>query len=125
MEPNTADTMQDFRNLKVWQKAHALTLAVYQATATFPTEERFGLTIQLRRTAATVPTSIADGCGRGTDAELRKCLSVAMGAAKQLEYQALLAHDLGYLPAADHTRFSTEAVEVQRMLTGLMHTLNG
>jgi four helix bundle protein len=115
--------VQDFCNLKIWQKAHALTLAVYQATATFPGEERFGLTIQLRRTAASVPISIADDCGRGTDAEFRKCLSLAMGAAKQLEYQALLAHDLGYLPAPVHTRLGADAVEVQRMLAGLMHTL--
>jgi four helix bundle protein len=116
--------VQDFRNLKVWQKAHALTLAVYKATAVFPGEERFGLTIQLRRTAASVPMNVADGCGRGTDADFRKCLSMAMGAAKQLEYQVLLAHDLGYLPAQEHTRLGAEAVEVQRMLTGLLHTLH-
>jgi four helix bundle protein len=77
--------VQDFRNLKVWQKAHALTLAVYQATAKFPGDERFGLTVQLRRTATTIPTNLADGSGRSTDQEFWKLLSGAMGGANQLE----------------------------------------
>jgi four helix bundle protein len=89
--------MQDFRNLKVWQKAHALTLAVYQVTLRFPTEERFGLIIQLRRTASAVPTYLADACGREGALEFRKALFHAMASAAQLEYQILLAHDLTYL----------------------------
>jgi len=117
--------MQDFRNLKVWQKAHALTLAVYMATTKFPGDERFGLTIQLRRTASSVPMNLADGCGRETDLEFRKCLSLAMGASNQLEYQLLLAHDLGYLPAAEHDRLTADLIEVKRMLVGLIHSLNG
>ena len=96
--------MQDFHNLKVWQKAHALTLAVYQATAKFPGDERFGLTIQLRRTAAAIPTHLADGCGRPTDAEFWKSLALAMSDSNQLEYQVLLARDLGYLSDEVHSR---------------------
>ncbi len=117
--------MQDFHNLKVWQKAHALTLAVYHATGAFPTEERFGLTMQLRRTASSVPTNVADGCGRGTDADFWKALTVAMGFASQLEYQLLLARDLGYLPNVEHTRLTADTVEVKKMLAGLLHTLHG
>jgi four helix bundle protein len=117
--------MQDFRNLKVWQKAHANTLAVYRATAAFPNDERFGLVIQLRRTASSVPMQIADGCGRETDAEFRKALYAAMGASSQLDYQLLLAQDLGYLPDQEYQRFTTEVVEVKRMLAGLIHTLHG
>jgi four helix bundle protein len=116
--------VQDFRNLKVWQKAHALTLAVYHATARFPGDERFGLTIQLRRTAASVPTRIAEGCGRSTDAEFWKSLSMAMTDGHQLEYQLLLARDLGYLSEEDHARLTAEAVEVKRMLAGLLHSLH-
>ncbi len=117
--------MQDFRNLKVWQKAHAVTLAVYQATTKFPGDERFGLTVQLRRSASSVPMNIADGCGRGTDAEFLKCLSLAMGGGNQLEYQLLLSHDLGYLSAPDHERLTKETIEVKRMIAGLIHSING
>jgi four helix bundle protein len=116
--------VQDFRNLKVWQKAHALTLAVYQATVKFPGDERFGLTIQLRRTAMSVPTSIADGCGRATDTEFWKSLSHAMGDCNQLEYQLLLARDLTYLPEEQDTRLTTDVIEVKRMVAGLIQTLH-
>ena len=116
--------MQDFRNLKVWQKAHELTIAVYHTSAAFPVDERFGLTVQLRRTAVNIPTSIADGCGRGNDVELRKSLSAAMGGASQLEYLLLLAHDLGYLPKPEHTQLTADVVEVKKMLAGLLHTLH-
>lgn len=117
--------MQDFRNLKVWQKAHALTLAVYRATSAFPPDERFGLTIQLRRTASLIPTNLADGCWRETDAEFRKALFGAMSAGSQLEYQVPLAHDLSYLPEPDYRRLTTDVIEVKRMIAGLLHTLNG
>jgi four helix bundle protein len=117
--------MQDYRNLKVWQKAHALTLAIYQATSAFPTEERFGLTIQLRRVAVLIPTNIADGCGRDGDVDFHRLLSAAMGAGSQLDYLLLLAHDLGFLPKQDHSRLTAELVEVRKMLAGLTHRLNG
>ena len=117
--------MQDFRNLKAWQKARALTLAVYHATARFPGEERFGLTIQLRRTAASVPTYLADGCGRSTETDFWKCLSQATAAGSQLEYQLLLARDLEFLPDADYAKLAADTVEVRKMLAGLMHSLNG
>jgi four helix bundle protein len=116
--------VQDFRNLKGWQKAHGLTIAVYHTSAGFPVDERFGLTVQLRRTAVNIPTSIADGCGRGNDFELRKSLSAAMGGASQLEYLLLLAHDLGYLPKPEHTQLTADVVEVKKMLAGLLHTLH-
>ena len=117
--------MQDYRNLKVWQKAHALTLAVYHATTEFPPDERFGLTIQLRRTAASIPMTLADGCGRPTDAEFHKALSLAMGAGSQLDYQLLLAHDLGFLRKEEHARLAAELVEVRKMLAGLTHSMHG
>ena len=116
--------MQDFHNLKAWQRAHALTIAVYQATAKFPGDERFGLTIQLRRTAASLPTYLADGCARATDQEFWKLLSQAMGAGHQLEYLFLLAMDLGYLPLDEHSRLTNEVIEVKRMLAGLIQSLN-
>src|SRR5437660_12387062 len=112
--------MQDFRNLKVWEKAHALTLAVYRASGRFPKHEMFGLTSQLRRATSSVPCNIAEGCGRGGDTEFGRFLPIAMGSASEAEYQLLLARDLGYLPQAEHGALDRELVEVKRMLAALI-----
>jgi len=89
--------MKDFHELKVWRKAHELTLAVYQVTTGFPREERFGLTSQLRRCSASIPANLAEGCGRSGDAEFARFCSIAMGSASELEYHLLLAKDLNLL----------------------------
>jgi four helix bundle protein len=98
--------MQDFRNLKVWQRAHALTLDIYRATEAFPQREIYGLTSQIRRAGASMGANIAEGCGRGGDAELRRFLLIAMGSASELEYHLLLARDLGVLSEDDHERLA-------------------
>ena len=115
--------MKDFRELKVWEKAHQLTLAVYQATAAFPKEELYGLTSQMRRCAASIPTNIAEGCGRGSDDDFRRFLQIAMGSASELEYHILLAHDLGYLVTADCEHLSAAVIEVKRMLAALINKI--
>jgi four helix bundle protein len=117
--------MRDFRSLKVWEKAHELALAIYQATAAFPREEVYGLTSQMRRAAVSVPTNIAEGCGRNTEAELARFLEVAMGSASELEYLLLLAHDLKLLNDLDHARLSAQTEEVKRMLAPFIRTLRG
>ena len=116
--------MQDFRSLKVWEKAHALTLDIYRVTRPFPAEEQYGLTSQLRRASASVPANIAEGCGRGTPNELARFVQIAQGSASEVEYHLLLAHDLGYLSPTDHHRLEAATVEVKRMLTGLVKTLH-
>ena len=115
--------MRDFRSLKVWEKAHQLTLAVYHATRPFPTEERYGLTRDLRRSAASVPTNIAEGCGRDSERELHRFMSIAAGSASEAEYQLLLARDLGYLTADAYQALHSRVTEVKRMLTGFMQKL--
>jgi four helix bundle protein len=112
--------MQDYRKLKVWQKAHDLALAVYDATARFPREEIYGLTNQIRRAAGSVPSNIVEGCGRGSNAELMRFLYSALGAANEVEYQLLLARDLGFLQPDVHDRLSADAVELKRMLSALI-----
>ena len=94
--------MKDFRELKVWQKAHELTLAVYQITANFPREELYGLTAQLRRAGSSIAANLAEGCGRNGDAELARFCSMAMGSASELEYHLLLAHDLKLIQTKDY-----------------------
>jgi four helix bundle protein len=116
--------MQDFRKLQVWQKSHQLVIAVYTASAAFPDSERYGLTNQIRRAVMSIPTNIAEGCGRETNAELRRFLYIAMGSASEVDYQLLLAHDLTMLAPADYQRLSKDLVEVKRMLTGLIQKLS-
>jgi four helix bundle protein len=85
--------MKDFQELRVWQKAHELTLAIYLASKALPSDERFGLTSQLPR-ASSIPANLAEGCGRKGDAEFNRFCSIAMGSASELEYHLLLARDL-------------------------------
>lgn len=120
-----ADTasVKDFRTLKVWQKAHELTLGVYGSTRGFPREELYGLVRQLRRAAASVPSNIAEGCGRGSDTDFARCLRIAMGSASEVEYQLLLARDLQMLATSDYERLHAQSTEVKRMLVGLISRL--
>lgn len=86
--------MQSFRNLRVWKKSHSLTLDVYASSRTFPREEMYGLTSQMRRSSASIGMNIAEGCCRKGDIEMARFLQMAMGSASELEYQLLLARDL-------------------------------
>lgn len=115
--------MKDFRELKVWQKSHQLALKVYQATATFPRDELYGLTSQIRRSCASIPANIAEGCGRGGEAELARFLQVAMGSASELEYHLLLACDLNILNGSESEQLTNEVIEVKRMLSSFIQKL--
>ena len=112
--------MQSFRNLRVWEKAHRLTLDVYAFGKAFPRDEMFGLTSQMRRSSASIGMNIAEGCCRKGDAEMARFLQIALGSASELEYQLLLAHDLEYLRDPGYERLTAQVVEVKRMLSSLM-----
>ena len=114
---------RDFRELKVWQKAHDLTLRVYKATAQFPREELYGLTSQIRRAGVSIPANIAEGCGRSTDAQLAQFLEIAMGSASELEYLLLLSHDLTFLSRSDWESLSESVTEIKRMLSAFRQRL--
>lgn len=107
---------RDFRKITAWQRAHALTLQVYRVTSGFPGDERFGLVSQMRRACASIPTNVAEGCGRSTNNELARFIDIATGSASEVEYQLLLAKGLGYLPENQHKNLATEVIEVRRML---------
>jgi four helix bundle protein len=115
--------VKDFRQLAVWEKAHRLTLAVYQATGNFPKDELYGLTSQIRRASASVPANIAEGCGRSGDGELARFLSIAMGSASELDYHLLLAHDLHFLDSTAYSQLNQQLTEVKRMLNALIHKI--
>jgi four helix bundle protein len=123
MEIQRCRPVKDFRELKVWQKAHQLTLAVYRITAAFPREELYGLTSQLRRASSSIAANLAEGCGRNGDREFARFCSMAMGSASELEYHLLLAKDLKLLKPADHQELDQRATELKRMLTALMQKL--
>ena len=108
--------MQDFRGLRVWQKAHEVVLAIYGASGTFPASELHGLTSQIRRASVSIPSNIAEGCGRGTNAELAQFAQIAMGSASEVEYQLLLAQDLGFLDANTYSKLNADLLEVKKML---------
>jgi four helix bundle protein len=115
--------MKDFRDLKVWAKAHQFVLAVYAATRGFPREELYGLTSQPRRAAMSVPTNIAEGCGRGTDIEFARFLQISMGSASESEYLLLLAGDLNYFTTDVYETLANAVIEVKRMLAALMNSV--
>jgi four helix bundle protein len=108
--------MKDFHKLKVWEKAHQLTLRIYTVTKDFPREEIYGISSQMRRSSASVPTNIAEGCGRESKAETIHFLSISIGSLSELEYQLILAHDLLYLSDNLFLELSGELVETRRML---------
>src|SRR5262245_58958811 len=111
--------MKDFRDFKVWEKAHQLVLETYRFTAGFPKDETFGLTSQMRRCCSSIPANIAEGCGRLGNSELHRFLQIACGSANELEYHLLLAKDLGYLPEAEYVRLDKRLAEMKRMLVAL------
>lgn len=115
--------MKDFRKLKVWEKSHFLALEIYKATAAFPKTEMYSLTSQIRRSATSIPSNIAEGCGRETDAELRRFFFIAMGSASELEYQLLLAKDLEYISESEYKIHRSKVIEVKRMLTAFIQRL--
>ncbi len=111
--------MRDFRDLVAWQKAHRLAVEIYRGTASFPREERFGLTSQVRRSAASIGANIAEGHGRGGGPEFRRFLAIALGSATELQHHLLLARDLGYLDPPQHGGLESAVEEVRRLIRGL------
>lgn len=115
--------MQDFRKLKVWRKAHRLTLQVYKVTRSFPREELYGLTSQMRRAGTSIPTNIAEGCGRTSDGEFARFVGFAMGSASEVEYLLLLSRDLDILEERTFESLNRYAIEIKRMLASLLKRL--
>jgi four helix bundle protein len=114
--------MQDDRKPKVWQKAHLLTLATYELSARLTSPRAWALRDQLLRAAISVPSNIAEGAGRGSDRDFRFLIQ-ALGSLNEVEYDLLLARDLGFLAVSEHLRLSEQLDEVRRMLSGLIAIL--
>jgi four helix bundle protein len=117
--------MQDYKKLDAWQKAHSLVVGVYKATASFPKEEVYGLTSQIRRASVSVPSNISEGCSREGKPEFAQFLKSAPGSANELEYQLLLAHDLQYVSNEVYDSLNEQVDHVRRMLISLIQKIKG
>lgn len=112
--------MKDFRNLNVWEKAHKLTVELYTLTKGFPKEEIYGLTSQLRRASSSIPINIAEGCGRGSNADFARFLQISMGSASETEYLLILCKELGYLNN-ELDSLVQDIQEIKKMLSSLIN----
>ena len=112
--------MQDYKKLKVWELSHELTLMVYQKSSAFPKEEMFGLTSQIRRASSSIPTNIAEGCGRYSSKELSHFLNISLGSANETSYLLFLAKDLNYITAQDFEILENKIEQIKAMLINLI-----
>jgi four helix bundle protein len=111
--------MQNFRDLKVWQRSHLLALNIYRQTKSFPAHEQYGVTSQLRRAAVSVPTNIAEGSKRRQNRDYARFLNIAEASLAETEYLIILSRDLGYLPEDSAAALSQDVDEISRMLHSL------
>jgi len=113
--------MQNYKDLKVWEKAHTFTLQVYATTKFFPKDELYSLTNQLRRAASSIPANIAEGCGKNSQSELAHFLNISLGSANEAEYFLLLSKDLSYLASEKHKELEEYINEIKAMLISLIN----
>jgi len=115
--------LRNYKDLKAWQRSYDLCLEVYRLTKDFPAEERYGLTSQIRRSAVSVPSNIAEGYGRKTTKEYIQFLYIAYGSTCELETQIKLSGDLQYLNEAALSGLQNNIGEVERIVKGLIKSL--
>ena len=115
--------MQDFRQLKVWEEAHSFTLQIYTDTKRFPSDEKFGLTSQIRRSTLSIPANICEGCGRNSKTDFARFLQISYGSASETEYHLLLAKDLAYLEPKQYDLLQNRLSSIKRMLFALIKKL--
>jgi len=117
--------MQNFKDLIVWQKAHENALLIYSSTKGFPKEELFGITSQIRRAAVSIPTNVAEGCGKFTKKDFANFLQIAFGSSQEVEYLSLLSSELNYFNKTDYQKIESLNNEVKAMLISLIKKVRG
>lgn len=115
--------MVNYKNYKVWQRSHDLVLKIYRATEQFPKSEQFGLVSQINRACISIPTNIAEGCGRETQKELVRFLYISSGSAHELDYLILVSKELGFIDSKKAEEFLIEIDEIKKMLASLIKTI--
>ena len=116
--------MHNFRELKVWQAGIQICKSIYEIALIFPAAERYGLTSQITRAAVSIPSNIAEGCGRRSGKEFQHFLSISLGSAYELETQVIIANELNYISAEQLKQLSTQITEIQKLLSGLRNSLS-
>ena len=114
----------NFKKLDIWKKGRVLVKVIYNVTKVFPDDEKYGLTSQMRRCAVSIPSNIAEGCGRNTDKDLSRFLHIAIGSICELETQLYLSHDVGYIDEKETDKLIVQVEEIRRMITGFIKKLN-
>jgi four helix bundle protein len=113
----------NFKNLKVWQKSVDLAVKVYELTKSFPAEERFGITSQMRRSRVSIPSNIAEGTARNSSKAFSNCLDISLGESFELETQTIIANRVGIISEEQFSQFNDEVSEVQKMIIGFKTTI--
>lgn len=111
--------VHNFRELKVWQKSIELSKEIYKLTATFPKEEKYGLISQIQRCSVSIPSNIAEGCGRVGNNELKHFLTISLGSSYELETQIILSKEFDYITNEQKEQIVIQIQEIQRMIVGL------
>lgn len=115
--------MKNYKTLSVWEKSHNLALLVYKLTVHFPKEEVYGLVSQIRRCSVSIPSNIAEGCGRNSDPDFARFLIIAHGSASELSYQLLLSFELGFISSENYNLLDLNLTEIQKMLNSFIQKL--
>lgn len=116
--------MNQFKNLKAWQKSKEMAIRIYDFTSCFPLNERYVMMDQMRRSAVSIPSNIAEGAGRASQGDFRRFVRMAMGSSYELETQLMISSELGYFSSKDPSIIFEELTEIQKMLAGLEKSLS-
>ena len=115
--------MRNFQELSIWQRSHLLTLKIYSVSKNFPKDEMFGITSQMRRSSSSIPTNIAEGCGRNSNSEMKRFLVISTGSSSELEYQLILAKDLQFLSQTTYKELHNELIAIRKMIFAFIKNL--
>lgn len=116
--------MRNFKKYDVWKLNHVLTLKIYEITKSFPQEEIYGIISQIRRASSSIPTNISEGCGRDSDSEFNRFLTIALGSASEVEYLTILSKDLKYLDEDLYVELNEDINTIKRKIYTLKQKLN-
>jgi len=116
--------MRDFKKYDIWKISHVFTLKIYELSKSYPKDEIYGIVSQIRRASSSIPTNISEGCGRTSDAEFNRFLTIALGSASEVEYLIILSKDLNYIDEDSFTELNQEINIIKRKIYTLKQKLN-